>query len=53
MVSDRMSNHTPGNLIFISIVGGDAGAAGAGAGMPGHGGAKSGGGKGPTIEEVD
>ena len=50
-VSDRMPNQTSENLIFVSILGGDAGAAGAG--MPGHGGAKSGGGKGPTIEEVD
>lgn len=39
--------------IMAKLYGGDAGAAGAGAGMPGHGGAKSGGGKGPTIEEVD
>nr|BAJ98899.1 predicted protein [Hordeum vulgare subsp. vulgare] len=39
--------------VMAKLYGGDAGAAGAGAGMPGHGGAKSGGGKGPTIEEVD
>ncbi len=41
-------------FIFFCILGGEGGAgAGAGAGHPGHGGAKSSGGKGPTIEEVD
>ncbi|UJR35997.1 hypothetical protein I4U23_028737 [Adineta vaga] len=38
--------------VMSKLYGGDAGAAGAG-GMPNQGGAKAGGAKGPTIEEVD